>query len=93
MLVCLLTAGRALAADQAPSISRGDRGNDQVMHIQMNRDRLTVQLKEAPLKAVLEEIGRRAGIQITIEGALTKNISMEFKDLPLEWWQKNKRRS
>jgi hypothetical protein len=54
------------------------------MRIQVDRDRLTVQLKEAPLKAVLEEIGRRAGVKMIIQAPLTRTISTEFRDLPLE---------
>ena len=54
------------------------------MLIRLEGDRLAVSLKEAPLKAVLEEIGRQGRIEVTIQGPLTKTISLEFHQLPLE---------
>jgi hypothetical protein len=84
MLVLLLMAGPVEVVDQASSLAEGERAEGQEMRIQVNRGRLTVQLKAAPLKAVLEEIGRRAGIEMTIQGVFTTTISTEFHDLPLE---------
>jgi len=54
------------------------------MIVDLRQDRLTVRLKEAPLDAVLEEIGRRVPVEITILGALRDPLSIQFRDLPLE---------
>jgi hypothetical protein len=80
----LLMASPAWAVDRATFSTEAERGGSPAERIQLDRDRLTVQLKEAPLKAVLEEVGRRAGIEMTIHGPLMNKISMEFHDFPLE---------
>ena len=80
----LVMVGQALAVEEPAPPTKGVRVGSQVMLIYVDDDRLTVKLQEVPLETVLKEIGRRAGIEMAILGVLTKNISMEFRDLPLE---------
>lgn len=84
LIVFVLMADQAFTADQTVPTAQRDRGDNQAMLIRFDRDRLAVKLREAPIKTVLEEIGRRAGIKIALPGSLTENISIEFDYLPLE---------
>jgi hypothetical protein len=83
LTIFLLLADHAFAADQpAPTMQGNIEG--QAIFIHFDRGRLTVVLREAPIKNVLEEIGRRTGIEIVFLDSIRQNISMEFEDLPLE---------
>jgi hypothetical protein len=84
LIIFVLMADQAFTAEQTVPTAQRARGGNQAMLIHFDRGRLTVKLREAPIKTVLEEIGRRAGIEIAFPGSLTENISMEFDNLPLE---------
>jgi len=84
LTIFLLLADQAGAADRMVPPDQRDGEGQQVMFIHFDRGRLTVKLWQAPIKMVLEEIGRRTGIEIVILGSLSQNISVEFEDLPLE---------
>jgi hypothetical protein len=84
LTILLLLADQTFAADQPAPTMQGDREGNQAIFIQVDRDRLTVRLWEAPIRAVLEEIGRRTGIEIVFLDSITQNISLEFEDLSLE---------
>ncbi|MBI4588260.1 MAG: hypothetical protein HY725_05440 [Candidatus Rokubacteria bacterium] len=79
----LVMAGQALAAAEPAPSTKGAQVGSEAMQIHVDHGRLTVKLEGIPLETVLKEIGRRAGIEIAILGPLTKNTSMEFRDLPL----------
>jgi hypothetical protein len=73
--------------DSDPTNPTGARVN-RTMMIDFDGGRLTVKLQAVPLETTLKEIERRAAIEISVLGALAKdissrNISMEFQDLPL----------
>lgn len=80
----LLIASHALAAEKPTPTMKGAQLGSQAMHIHVDHNRLTVKLHEAPLESVLKEIGRCSAVEISILGRLTKSLSMEFQDLPLE---------
>jgi hypothetical protein len=84
LVIFLLLAYEANAADRMVPTDQMGLEDQQVMFIQIDQGRLTVKLWDAPIKMVLEEIERRTGIKIVILAALTQNISVEFEDLPLE---------
>jgi type II secretory pathway component GspD/PulD (secretin) len=71
---CAQTVSTAL---EAPRTS-------ETLLIQVEAGRLTVKLKEAPLNAVLQEVGRQARIKVSIREPFTRTISLEFQQLPLE---------
>lgn len=52
--------------------------------IKLEKGILSVSLRDAQLKDVLEEISRQGGIKIEMEKPVDHKITMEFKDLPLE---------
>src|SRR5262249_3909637 len=62
----------------------GSWGGRQERLINVADNRLTVKLQRVPLEAVLEEIGRRAGVEMSIPETFTTPISAEFRDLSLE---------
>ena len=84
LTLCLVMTGLTFTGGQTVSIAREDLLADRNTLIQVEGERLTVKLTDVPLKAVLEEIGRRARIEVVFQGALTKTISIEFRQRPLE---------
>jgi type II secretory pathway component GspD/PulD (secretin) len=84
LAIFLLLANQAFTADQPTFVVQGDREGQQAIFIHFERGRLTVALREAPIKAVLEEIGHRTGIEIVFLDSIRQNISLEFENLPLE---------
>lgn len=53
--------------------------------VSVQDDRLSVKVDQVPLWVVLAELGRQTGIKVDIEGSVSREqISVEFKDLPLE---------
>ncbi len=44
---------------------------------------MTVKLDNAPLREVLEEVGRQADFTVSVMGELDKTVSAEFTDVPL----------
>lgn len=47
-------------------------------------NRITVRAKEASLKEVLEEIGRKLGIEVQAQLSPQETVTVEFNDLPLK---------
>lgn len=84
VIICLTAIGQSLIAEESVPALQRTRVDNKAMLIHIDEDHLTVKLQEAPLSAVLKEIGRQAAIEISMPGVLTKTISMEFRDLPLE---------
>jgi len=84
LTIFALMADQAFTADQMVPADQQDRQDDQAVFMRFDRGRLTVRLREVPIKTVLEVIGRRTGIEIIPLGSLTQTISIEFEDLPLE---------
>jgi len=86
ILICCLVMMEGLAASRAHAVSPtpGAPHASESMVVRVVGDRLAVTLKEAPLRAVLEEIGRQGGIDVIIQGPLTKTVSLEFQPLPLD---------
>jgi hypothetical protein len=83
LMLCLLATGSG-ATGARPISAAVDQPSDPNMLIRLEDDLLSVKLADAPIKAVLQEIGRQGHIAVTIQGELTKTISIDVRRLPLE---------
>ena len=52
--------------------------------VELRGDRLTVRVKEIPLRMVLEAIGRHSGVEVAFAGPLEEKITASFDELPLD---------
>ena len=55
-----------------------------VFHVEVSRGELTVDIRQIPLARVLEIVGERAGLAMTVHGDLGAPITDSFVGLPLE---------
>jgi hypothetical protein len=55
-----------------------------VFHVEVSRGELTVDVRQIPLAQVLEIVGERAGLAMTLHGDLGAPITEAFVGLPLE---------
>lgn len=81
---CLVMTGLLDPRAQAVSIALEAPQSSANTVIRVEGDRLTVKLKEAPLQAVLEEIGRQGHINVIIQGPIRKTVSIEFQQIRME---------
>jgi hypothetical protein len=84
LVIFLLLANEASAADRMAPTDQMELEDQRVLFIQIDQGRLSVRLNAAPIRLVLEEIGRSTGIEIVPLTSLDQIISDEFEDLPLE---------
>jgi hypothetical protein len=83
-VVFLVIGGQALVMRGAAPTTPTGPIDDKAMLIHVAGDHLTVELQGVPLETALAEIGRRTAIEIAIAGSLSRTISIEFHDLPVE---------
>jgi hypothetical protein len=55
-----------------------------MLSLYCNDNRLTVSLKDVPLRAVLEKIAQEAGISIVLKGSAENRVSAEFSGIGIE---------
>ena len=49
--------------------------------VQFGNDRLTVKVRDVPLRGLLQEIARQSGLDVVIHGSLEESVSMKFDRL------------
>jgi hypothetical protein len=64
--------------------STSDPDGAPVFHVEVSRGELTVDIRQIPLARVLEIVGERAGLAMTVHGDLGAPITDSFVGLPLE---------
>ena len=84
LALCLAMTALLDPRAQAAPADLGVSQASENMVIRIDGDRLTVNLKDADLAAVLTEIGRHGHIDVIIQGSLRKTVSLEFQQIQME---------
>ena len=74
------TPGLCAAADDTPDVSAAARP----VMIQVEDDRVSARVQEAPLQDVLQAFSDATGVEIVISGPADETISVEFEHLPAD---------
>lgn len=78
-----LAAGVVWGSAQLPA-AQGEPWSTKTGVVRYAHDRLTLDVKDAPLAPLLQEIARQAGITVSLLGTLEGGITISFRDLSLD---------
>ncbi len=87
LLLSLLAFGTTQAQTAAPAetakAETAKKANLQTVHYDKAGDRLTLDVREIPLRGLLAQIGLRTGVEILMDPAIERRVSANFKAVPL----------
>ena len=88
-VILLVTAVFSLALLSSTDVvhaagSKSEPDGAPVVHVEVSQGELTVDVRQIPLARVLEIVGERAGLAMTVHGDLGAPITDSFVGLPLE---------
>ena len=77
------TGADAASDSEGPTAAMSETGADDAQPLRYENDRLTGDVVDMSLHAMLMEIGRQGGARVRIEGVADRDVSGRFPGLPL----------